>query len=231
MTFDPNKYMIQLKNRSGQMTDYLPVAARLAWFRADHPDGIVVVDHHAITEQVAIFRATVSIPNGGSAQGWGSETPQDFRDYIEKASTKSLGRALAALGYGVLEAGDELDEGDRIVDSPVARPQQARSNGSAPARVSAPPAAQSAPQTATKAPPPPGPGCNPDDLARSVNAAWQTFLGGGTAAQGKALLRGLWLAGTQRDRDFIEAENKRLDAEEADRDAALAPPAALREVR
>jgi hypothetical protein len=37
-----------------------------------------------------------------------------------KASTKSLGRALLALGYGTAFA-SEMDEGARVVDSPVVR--------------------------------------------------------------------------------------------------------------
>ena len=52
---------------------------------------------------------------------YGSETAKDFGDYAEKASTKSLGRALAMLGYGTQFAA-EMDEGERVVDSPVPSP-------------------------------------------------------------------------------------------------------------
>jgi hypothetical protein len=51
---------------------------------------------------------------------YGSESAKDFADYAEKASTKSLGRALLALGYGTAFA-SEMDEGARVVDSPVVR--------------------------------------------------------------------------------------------------------------
>ncbi|HKG29607.1 MAG TPA: hypothetical protein VKB01_10775, partial [Thermomicrobiales bacterium] len=34
------------------------------------------------------------------ATGYGSETASDFPDFIEKAETKAIGRALNALGYG-----------------------------------------------------------------------------------------------------------------------------------
>jgi hypothetical protein len=125
MSFDPNAHIIQLRGKGGT-ADYLPVAARIAWFRDKHPDGHIAVAAHTISEQIAIFHARVSIPEGGSAEGWGSETPRDFGDYIEKASTKALGRALLALGFGTMQAGEELDEGARIADAPVARPQQAR---------------------------------------------------------------------------------------------------------
>ena len=59
--------------------------------------------------------------DGGSARMHGSETAGDWKDYIEKAQTKSLGRALAAVGYGSQFTDDEFAEGERIVDSPVAR--------------------------------------------------------------------------------------------------------------
>lgn len=123
MTFDPAKHIIKIKARNGQLADYLPVAARIAWLRAEHPDADIDVEAHAISDQVAIFRATVTLPSGGRADGWGSETPADFKDYIEKASTKALGRAIAALGYGTLQAPD-LEEGERIVDAPVEQPRR-----------------------------------------------------------------------------------------------------------
>lgn len=50
--------------------------------------------------------------------GWGSETKQDFHDYLEKAETKSIGRALAAMGYGTASLPDDAE---RIVDAPVER--------------------------------------------------------------------------------------------------------------
>ena len=86
---------------------------------------------------------------------YGSETAKDFGDYAEKASTKSLGRALAMLGYGTQFAA-EMDEGERVVDSPVERratpnskiaptrapqPQQTAQTRNAPAGTSATPAA------------------------------------------------------------------------------------------
>jgi ssDNA-binding Zn-finger/Zn-ribbon topoisomerase 1 len=49
------------------------------------------------------------------------ESKRDFGDFIEKAETKAVGRALAMLGYGTQFAADELDEGQRIVDSPEER--------------------------------------------------------------------------------------------------------------
>ena len=46
------------------------------------------------------------------------ETEIGFPDYIEKAETGAIGRALAMCGYGTLQA-PEFDEGERIADSPI----------------------------------------------------------------------------------------------------------------
>lgn len=117
--FDPGKYLRKLG--SGE---YLEVKWRLLWLRTEHPEAIVtteLVDHR---EGFALFRAQVSIPGGGSATGWGSETSQDFSDYIEKAETKALGRALAALGYGTqfchdFDMGPDQAGAEKLVDAPV----------------------------------------------------------------------------------------------------------------
>lgn len=124
MTFNPSDHFMKLKGK-----DYLPVAARLVWFRDVYPEGLVEVEHITITDDHAIFRSTVTAIKDGEVKGratdYGSESKRDFGDFIEKASTKATGRALAALGFGTLHA-PELDEGARIVDSPVERPQPAR---------------------------------------------------------------------------------------------------------
>ena len=41
-----------------------------------------------------------------------------FPDYIEKAETGAMGRALAMCGYGTLQAW-EFDEQERSADTPV----------------------------------------------------------------------------------------------------------------
>lgn len=127
--FNPKDHLIKLKGK-----DYLPVAARLAWLREQHPDTAITTDLRQHDENVgyALFLATAKIPLGGSATGWGSETRSDFGDYLEKAETKAIGRALAALGFGTLWA-LELDEGGSIADSPVeARRSSAAANAPIP---------------------------------------------------------------------------------------------------
>ena len=68
----------------------------------------------------AIFRAVAKDGKGGVGTGTKSEKAASFPDFIEKAETGAIGRALAALGFGTQFA-PELDEQHRIVDSPVAR--------------------------------------------------------------------------------------------------------------
>jgi uncharacterized protein YbdZ (MbtH family) len=115
-SFDPKPYFLRLKGK-----DYLPVAARLAWLREEHPEAHITTDLLQHDQgKYALFRATITVPNGGRATGWGSETVEDFGDYLEKSETKAIGRAVAALGYGTLHA-LELDEGDSVADSPVER--------------------------------------------------------------------------------------------------------------
>lgn len=116
MAFNPKEHMMSLKGK-----DYLQVMWRLVWFREEHSDWQIatqLIEHkHG---EYAVFKAEIIEPHTEHtlASGYGSESVKDFKDYLEKAETKAIGRALAILGYGTQFA-PELDEGDRIVDSPV----------------------------------------------------------------------------------------------------------------
>jgi len=117
MSFDPNAHMMSLKGK-----DYLQVMWRLVWFREDHPDWSLDAQIIEQDGEHAIFKAIICDENGiQKSSGHGSESKRDFGDYLEKAETKAIGRALAMLGYGTQFAADELDEGERIVDSPIDR--------------------------------------------------------------------------------------------------------------
>lgn len=123
--FDPTPYMRQLRGRGGG-SDYLDVKWRLLWLRKEHPDAEIVTDLVQFEPQMAIFKATVTLPTGGKATGYGSETATDFADFIEKAETKAIGRALNALGYGA-QFGERGDEGapGRISEYPPPTPRAA----------------------------------------------------------------------------------------------------------
>jgi hypothetical protein len=146
MTFNPNEHLMKLKMGQGAQ-DYLPVQWRLVWFRELCPQGTIDTEEleydseREVEAEVYVwnaekrrsekvlkhskgyarYRAIVTDGKGGRATGTKSENAANFADYGEKAETGSIGRALAALGYGTQFTGDELNEGHRIVDSPVER--------------------------------------------------------------------------------------------------------------
>lgn len=115
MAFNVKDHLISLKGKQ-----YLPVAGRLVWFREDHPDWSITTEPVMIdTEKgYAIFKAIVTNAEGKAlGSGTKMETARDFSDFVEKAETGSIGRALAVCGYGTQFA-PELEEGERIVDTP-----------------------------------------------------------------------------------------------------------------
>lgn len=93
--FDPNQFLSKVRGQ-----DYLEVKHRIAWMRSEFPEAIIDTELISHADGRAIMRAGVVLPSGGSATGWGSETAAAFENYIEKAETKAIGRALTALGYG-----------------------------------------------------------------------------------------------------------------------------------
>jgi hypothetical protein len=130
--FDPKPHLIRLPRRvkdrqSGQYAtvydDYLEVKWRLVWFREKYPHGVIETQEICVDLErgYARFRAVVSDGEGGQATGYGTETAAGFTDYVERAETRALGRALAALGVGTQFVGQDVTEGEHIVDAPVAR--------------------------------------------------------------------------------------------------------------
>ncbi len=149
--FSPREHLIMLKSKQGS-SEYLPVQWRLVWFRQECPEGtieteIIHLDLEKETEEetytwnsdmrrsekltktargLAIVRAIVKDGKGGVSMGTKMEKAASFGDWLEKAETGAIGRALAALGYGTQFTGDEFDEQHRIVDAPVERKSAAQ---------------------------------------------------------------------------------------------------------
>ena len=132
-TFDPMKYMLKLPKTkkvslpNGQVrfekteTDYLPVAARIAWFRKDHPYWTIITKVEKWGDKAVVMKAIIKDMLGNViAMARKKETEIGFPDYIEKAETGAIGRALAMCGYGTLQA-PEFDEQDRLADTPVVK--------------------------------------------------------------------------------------------------------------
>ena len=135
--FDPMKYMLKLpKSKKITMdngmvkwekteTDYLPVAARIAWFRKDHPYWSIITKVEKWGDKAVVMKAIIKDMAGIIiATARKKETEIGFPDYIEKAETGAIGRALAMCGYGTLQA-PEFDEGERIADAPVEKAKNA----------------------------------------------------------------------------------------------------------
>jgi hypothetical protein len=136
--FDPTRHLSLISGN-----EYLEVKWRLVWFRSEHPNGSIETELLSLKDNVAVFKATIRTdasvdadPNTGEvntvlpgrATGHGMEDAQSFGDYMEKAETKAIGRALAALGFGTQFTYDfDFGNGERVVDAPV-NMQQRREN-------------------------------------------------------------------------------------------------------
>jgi hypothetical protein len=101
--------------------DYLEVKWRMVWFRNENRENTRTSIRDKIIDtksRFSYYELEIVDSKGNVEIGVGSETGDDFEDYIEKAYTKAYGRALAALGYGTQFA-PELEEGENVMDSPV----------------------------------------------------------------------------------------------------------------
>src|SRR5262245_34245570 len=121
MTFDPQSKLIQLPRRvkdpqTGQWTtrleEYLEVKWRLVMFRERYPHGVLTTDevHVSLDRRYSRYKPPVADGEGGLATGYGTETAAGFADYVERAETRALGRALAVLGFGTQFVGQDLSE-------------------------------------------------------------------------------------------------------------------------
>src|SRR5215207_9369199 len=94
--FDPNKYMLKLPKTkkivgdNGQVrwektvTDYLPVAARIAWFRKDHPYWSIITKVEKWGDKAVVMKAVIKDMAGVIiATARKKETEVGFPDYIE----------------------------------------------------------------------------------------------------------------------------------------------------
>jgi hypothetical protein len=113
---------LPLVNLKGK--DYLMVGHRLQWFNEIERHFDIKTEFLLVTDEQTICKAHVSVKNENGevvrqAQATKRETRKDFPDHTEKAETSAIGRALAILGYGTQFALSDLDEGERLADSPM----------------------------------------------------------------------------------------------------------------
>src|SRR5215208_235357 len=92
--FDPNKYMLKLPKTKKTVgdngmvkwekteTDYLPVAARIAWFRKDHPYWSIITEVEQLASKAIVMKAIIKDVTGQViATARKKETEIGFPDY------------------------------------------------------------------------------------------------------------------------------------------------------
>lgn len=94
------------------------LAARLLWFRSDHPDGEIETELVVAESDMAVCRAILRTSTAGSASAHGSALHDDAGShYVEIAEDRALSRALGALGYGSL-SNESVDEPEQSEQAP-----------------------------------------------------------------------------------------------------------------
>lgn len=129
MTFNDYKTKkgtsLPLMNLKGK--PYMQVAHRLVWFTEDVDSYTIHTSFLVLTAEETVAHVVVSVYDKEgktikTASATKREDKKSFADHTEKAETGAIGRALAMLGYGTQFAIADLEEGDRLADSPVALP-------------------------------------------------------------------------------------------------------------
>lgn len=115
--------VLPLMNLKGK--EYLMVAHRLVWLTDESENYDIQTEFLSLTEDMAVAKTTLTLMDKDGkvlkrTQATKRETKKDFPDFIEKAETGSLGRALAMAGFGTQFSTQDLDEGDRLADAPLA---------------------------------------------------------------------------------------------------------------
>jgi len=119
MTFDPKKYLTEIKGKQ-----YLEAKYRLVWFREECPNDSIHTEIVSITDNgLVIMKASIARDGMVLATAHAVAPLAGAGAYVgrglEKAETSAIARALAMLGYGTQFA-QELDDDD-IADAPVER--------------------------------------------------------------------------------------------------------------
>lgn len=118
----PKGTNLPLLNLRGK--EYLQVAYRLQWLNEDVSRFSIDTTYLTVSPEESVVKALICIYDDAgklvrSATAVKRETKKDFGDHLEKAETAAIGRALSMLGYGTQYALSDLDEGDRLADSPL----------------------------------------------------------------------------------------------------------------
>jgi hypothetical protein len=118
----PKGTELPLLNLKGK--PYLMGGYRLVWLNEAHDNFEINTEFLLITDEQTVARASVKLLDKDgkvlkSATATKRETKKDFPDHTEKAESSAIFRALAMLGMGTQFALTDLDEGNRLADSPL----------------------------------------------------------------------------------------------------------------
>lgn len=113
---------LPLTNLKGK--PYLMVAHRLVWLDEKYSNYTIETNFLKLEENYAVAAAKITLFNAdGTVARTSSATKHEngksFPDFIEKAETGAIGRALAMVGIGTQFCEPDLDEENRLADSPV----------------------------------------------------------------------------------------------------------------
>ena len=123
LSFDPKTVLTRTKG--SPKPNYLEVKYRLVMLREMFPEASIETElvYHDPEKHLAVARATVTLPPMSHGGPWQAKTVEhkmeerkDFHDYVEKACTGAIGRALTAIGIGVQYSGVEYDYEDDAVN-------------------------------------------------------------------------------------------------------------------
>jgi hypothetical protein len=114
----PKGTELPLLNLKGK--EYLQIQHRVVWFREDHPTWGILTEIVEHSPTHAIAKAHIHDDEGRTiATAVKAETKQGFSDFLEKAETGAIGRALALCGYGTAFSALDFEEGNRLADAPI----------------------------------------------------------------------------------------------------------------
>lgn len=113
--------------------DYVQVKDRITYFNNNYPDGCIKTDLITPPEsEMVVFRA-IAIPDAGrptryftgySQAKWADRTSfVNSTSALENAETSAVGRALALMGIGILDAVASIDEVQKAVKSEESAPK------------------------------------------------------------------------------------------------------------
>lgn len=126
--FDPTILLVQLDTNEY----YLPVQARLLWFRLKYPSGRIAKNYIQLDDNAAVVEAQV-FPDSemknciatGVARRVSKNDDIYGERYVECAETAAVGRALAEAGFGTqfCDIHTDYEDLNDLADSPVSPSQ------------------------------------------------------------------------------------------------------------